>query len=938
MSARPKTNLDEHLRSLAPAVQPFAPTKTNNPGRFVPVSSRAKAAELPVSNQSLANSSQAVAAKPSAPLILPPSSASAAPRMSDQPDSDNDDDDILLMRHEQYNMNPPKAPFSLAPKRPHQQLPALPGASLGSSSSVKRPRISLESSRASPRSSSSGHIDATSAPNSSASLSSQRSDDLAIRSYQELIKMLKDNITNLRGVLQQRDDLLQDEVSAEDEYRMLTERSLRDRQLWLQRRIEQIDHQLDLRNASHSPNLNPGPSAPGRRDSSAYPTLDSDSSFNVHSHQNGTLNRSMEDTARNRTQPFAFPSVDQSDALQTRRAVSIDTDDMYEDNALLEALAVQEDEPQVNTLARQSTSDAAMNGNAVGPITYEIDDDDDFNLDDHTAEEKAAILGPTLEDLPTQRETKMQLNYPWSAQVQYALKKIFGLRQFRKNQLEAINAVLGGRDVFCLMPTGGGKSLCFQLPAVVTHGQTDGLTVVVTPLLSLMKDQVASLVKRNIPASFINGEMPQADREAVYKELSSRELATRLLYVTPEYLVSSVQGKRILQFQHRNKKLARIVVDEAHCVSSWGHDFRPDYKELGKLRTEYPGVPMMALTATANQRVFKDVKINLQLKNPAVFQSSFNRPNLEYQVRQKPKHRQGQLKEIANFINTSHRDQCGIIYCFSKKECEEIANDLTQEHGITADFYHATLSPIDKTRIQRQWQDGECKVVVATIAFGMGIDKADVRFVIHHTVPRSVEGYYQETGRAGRDGNSSVCVLYFSFSDATKIRRLIEEDDQLSPELKERQNDNFNQMVEYCKNQTDCRRVQILRYFDETFTREQCHRTCDNCCLDEGSFYTQDMTDAAIDLMKLIRAVTRRVGDTAKQICIDVFRGSFNKNVKGQQLDSPDFFHGVGKEIKSDEARRLLDELIELRALRVIAKPNAAGFNNEYIQVRRPGF
>ncbi|GAA5911449.1 hypothetical protein JCM6882_005005 [Rhodosporidiobolus microsporus] len=514
--------------------------------------------------------------------------------------------------------------------------------------------------------------------------------------------------------------------------------------------------------------------------------------------------------------------------------------------------------------------------------------------------------------------------YPWTQDVFKALRQRFGLRNFRSNQEEAINATLSGKDVFVLLPTGGGKSLCFQLPAVISTGTTRGVTIVVSPLLSLISDQTQALMDKDIPVVFLNSTMPAANKKFAMSCLRESPPMACLAYVTPEQIVKSGAFRDILEGLHRRKELARFVIDEAHCVSSWGHDFRPDYKEMGNLKRDYPGVPLIALTATANDRVKQDVMTNLSMSSPVMLTQSFNRSNLTYKVKKKTKN---VLSDIADMIMSKHRGECGIIYCASKKQCEDTAERLRREFKIKAMHYHAGMNKDDRLRVQEDWQANRQHVICATIAFGMGIDKPDVRYVVHYSLSQSLEAYYQETGRAGRDGMKSVCVLFYAYSDTKLLMRLIDEGDG-TPEQKDHNRASLRRVVQYCMNESDCRRSQVLQYFGEQFPREKCHKTCDNCA-NPKNLETRDVTDLAKDAANLVKAMQKDKGVTMLY-AIDVFRGSKTQKIANAGHDR--LTHaGKGSGIDRGDAERLFQLLAAEQVLGERYERNGLGFTNAYV-------
>jgi ATP-dependent DNA helicase RecQ len=476
-----------------------------------------------------------------------------------------------------------------------------------------------------------------------------------------------------------------------------------------------------------------------------------------------------------------------------------------------------------------------------------------------------------------------------------SLHRIFGYSAFRPGQEAVVKDALTGRDLIALMPTGGGKSLCFQLPALLQPG----VSLVVSPLIALMQDQVRLLEDYGIPATFINSSL---SREEIQQRIAGMLRGVfKLVYLAPERLLMSDFLSGPLEKLAQKPGINAFVIDEAHCVSEWGHDFRPEYRQLATLRRRHPRVPMLAFTATATSRVRSDVIAQLQLRDPAVHLSSFNRPNLFYEVRQKDAGAYGELLQIARGGGS------GIVYCLSRKRVEETCGQLTSD-GIAAKAYHAGLEPDDRRSNQEGFIRDDVQVMVATIAFGMGINKPDVRWVVHFDLPRTLEGYYQESGRAGRDGDPARCTLFFGAADIRTADFLIQQkvDPHSGEPLEDEQRiarQQLRQVLSYTES-TECRRAIQLRYFDETFV-PPCG-ACDNCCEPRQ---LEDRTVEARQLLSCVARLAQRRERFGAAHIIDILRGSRSERVLSRNHDELSV-HGIGKNHSAQEWRAVVRTLL----------------------------
>ena len=466
--------------------------------------------------------------------------------------------------------------------------------------------------------------------------------------------------------------------------------------------------------------------------------------------------------------------------------------------------------------------------------------------------------------------------------IEHALKQYFGHESFRAGQREIIEYALEGYDAFVLMPTGGGKSLVYQLPALLMHG----LTVVISPLISLMQDQVDRLRANGIAATFVNSSLSNDERYE--RERAALNGRLKLLYVAPERLVNG-NFLSFLDQVDRNVGLSLLAVDEAHCVSEWGHDFRPEYRQLGQLRARYPHVPMMALTATATERVRQDILEQLRLRDPHIHIASFNRPNLYYEVRQKNKASFGELVQLLR----EQPDAPVIIYCQSRKSVDELSEAL-RHNGIRALSYHAGMTNEQRREHQSRFIRDDVSVLVATIAFGMGIGKPDVRAVIHYDLPRNLEGFYQESGRAGRDGQPAQCIIFFNHGDRAKVEFMIaQKPDEQEQRIARQQ---LQQVVAYGESSA-CRRRVLLGYFGETLRGENCGN-CDNC---QRPSTTEDRTS---DVLKFLFGVAKTGQRFGFRQIIDVLRGANTQKIRDYHHDQLPIY-GIGKELSADEWQRI---------------------------------
>lgn len=504
------------------------------------------------------------------------------------------------------------------------------------------------------------------------------------------------------------------------------------------------------------------------------------------------------------------------------------------------------------------------------------------------------------------------------AKPHQVLESVFGYTEFRHNQEEIITHLLKGKDAIVLMPTGGGKSLCYQVPALCLPG----VTIVVSPLIALMKDQVDALVLSGVKAAFLNSSQSSSEQSFILQQLRRNEL--KLLYVAPERLVGGeIEFLRFLQ----DLKVSLFAIDEAHCISQWGHDFRPDYRVLSQLKEKFPSIPIIALTATADSLTRDDIIKQLRVTDYRVFENSFNRPNISYYI--KPK--KGYYDVLVDYLE-EHKEDNGIIYCLSRAATENLAADL-QADGFSAAAYHAGLDKSTRDERQDLFLKDDIRIMVATIAFGMGINKSNVRFVVHADLPKNIEGYYQETGRAGRDGLLSEAILFYGSGDVIKLKSFAQVEN--NPEQTKILLKKLDQMVQLCETR-GCRRKYLLNYFGED-APDYCG-SCDNC------LSKPELQESTVVAQKILSTVYRINQSFGMGYVVDILRGSNSEKIRDSHKQLS--VYGIGKDKPKDEWIHYTKELLhygylqqsggEYPIMKLTEKSNAVLFKNEKVFLSAP--
>ncbi|XP_033751824.1 ATP-dependent DNA helicase Q1-like [Pecten maximus] len=515
-----------------------------------------------------------------------------------------------------------------------------------------------------------------------------------------------------------------------------------------------------------------------------------------------------------------------------------------------------------------------------------------LNRQSSLLERKDQIESVLKQSTHTQQTDKKwdSTDFQWSKELQEKMKNIFHIKSLRPMQLQTMNVTMSGKDAMLIMPTGGGKSLCFQLPALLSKG----VTLVVSPLVSLMEDQVMALESLEVDATMLNASVDKTKVTSIQNSMVDKTSSLKLLYVTPEKLAKSKRFMNKLEKMYQMGRFSRLVIDEVHCCSQWGHDFRPDYKFLGIMKRQFPEVPILGLTATATTNVLEDVKKILSIPHCLVFKASFNRPNLYYEIRPKPSASKDAMDEIQKLIKKKFDGMSGIIYCFSRKESEDVARAL-QERGIKTGSYHSDMSATQRSRVHKMWLSNKIQVVVATVAFGMGIDKPDVRFVIHHSLSKSMENLYQESGRAGRDDKVAHCIIFFRFQDVFRQSTMVfTEQTGL---------DNLYGIVSYCTDISHCRRSMIARHFGEVWERSQCNKMCDHC--DDTYRVTpekRDVTKLCQNVLTLLDHAAQTQQRVTATKLMDAWEGRGATSLRVRDVPEPN--------ISRDKLERILAHLL----------------------------